>query len=123
MKRFAKTHEWVEIDGNLAKVGISIYAQEKLGDVVYVELPKAGKEVKKGELMLTIESVKAAGEVYAPVSGKIVEVNEVLNSQPELINKDAEGQAWLVKIEMTNPADVNDLMDEASYRKFCEEEG
>ncbi|AEH51925.1 glycine cleavage system protein GcvH [Pseudothermotoga thermarum] len=123
MKKFAKTHEWIEVSGNIATVGISVYAQEKLGDVVYVDLPKVGKEVKKGEVVLTIESVKAAGEVYAPVSGKIVEVNEKLNNQPELINKDAEGEGWIVKIEMTNPAELSDLMDEASYRKFCEEEG
>ncbi len=123
MKKFAKTHEWVEVEGNIVKVGISVYAQEKLGDVVYVDLPKIGKQVKKGEILLSIESVKAAGDVYAPVSGKVVEVNGALSNQPELINKDAEGQGWIAKIEMTNPAELNDLMSESDYRKFCEEEG
>jgi glycine cleavage system H protein len=123
MKRFAKTHEWVKVDGNLAVVGISNHAQEKLGDVVYVDLPQVGKVVKKAEAFMSVESVKAASDIYAPVSGKIVEVNEKLSNQPELINKDAEGEGWLVKIEMSDPNELSDLLDEESYRRFCEEEG
>ncbi|AJC73400.1 glycine cleavage system protein H [Pseudothermotoga hypogea DSM 11164 = NBRC 106472] len=123
MKKFAKTHEWVKVDGKLAVVGISNHAQEKLGDVVYVDLPQVGKVVKKGEVFMSVESVKAASDIYAPVSGKIVEVNEKLSNQPELINKDAEGEGWLVKIEMTNPDELSDLLDEEAYRRFCEEEG
>jgi glycine cleavage system H protein len=123
MKRFAKTHEWVKVDGNLAIVGISNHAQEKLGDVVYVDLPQVGKVVKKAEAFMSVESVKAASDIYAPVSGKIVEVNEKLSNQPELINKDAEGEGWLVKIEMSDPNELSDLLDEESYRRFCEEEG
>ncbi|KAF2958065.1 glycine cleavage system protein H [Thermotoga sp. Ku-13t] len=122
MKKFAKTHEWVEVEGNLAVVGISNHAQEKLGDVVYVDLPQVGKIVKKGEAFMSVESVKAASDIYAPVSGKIVEVNEKLSNQPELINKDAEGEGWLVKIEMSDPAELSNLLDEESYRRFCEEE-
>lgn len=123
MKKFAKTHEWVKVDGNLAIVGISNHAQEKLGDVVYVDLPQVGKVVKKAEAFMSVESVKAASDIYAPVSGKIVEVNEKLSNQPELINKDAEGEGWLVKIEMSDPNELSDLLDEESYRRFCEEEG
>ena len=123
MKKFAKTHEWVKVDGNLAIVGISNHAQEKLGDVVYVDLPQVGKVVKKNEAFMSVESVKAASDIYAPVSGKIVEVNEKLSNQPELINKDAEGEGWLVKIEMSDPSELSDLLDEESYRRFCEEEG
>ncbi|WP_448523698.1 glycine cleavage system protein GcvH [Pseudothermotoga sp.] len=123
MKKFAKTHEWVKVDGNLAVVGISNHAQEKLGDVVYVDLPQVGKVVKKNEAFMSVESVKAASDIYAPVSGKIVEVNEKLSNQPELINKDAEGEGWLVKIEMSDPSELSDLLDEESYRRFCEEEG
>jgi len=123
VKKFAKTHEWVKVDGNLAIVGISNHAQEKLGDVVYVDLPQVGKVVKKAEAFMSVESVKAASDIYAPVSGKIVEVNEKLSNQPELINKDAEGEGWLVKIEMSDPNELSDLLDEESYRRFCEEEG
>jgi len=123
VKKFAKTHEWVKVDGNLAVVGISNHAQEKLGDVVYVDLPQVGKVVKKNEAFMSVESVKAASDIYAPVSGKIVEVNEKLSNQPELINKDAEGEGWLVKIEMSDPSELSDLLDEESYRRFCEEEG
>jgi len=123
VKKFAKTHEWVKVDGNLAIVGISNHAQEKLGDVVYVDLPQVGKVVKKAEAFMSVESVKAASDIYAPVSGKIVEVNEKLSNQPELINKDAEGEGWLVKIEMSDPSELSDLLDEESYRRFCEEEG
>lgn len=123
MKKYAKTHEWVMADGKIATVGITNFAQDKLGDVVYVDLPQVGKEVKKGIAFMSIESVKAASDIYAPVSGKIVQVNEKLNDQPELVNKDPEGQGWLVKIEMINQTELNDLLNEEAYKKLCEEEG
>jgi len=123
MKKYAKTHEWVVADGKIATVGITNHAQDKLGDVVYVDLPQVGKTVKKGEAMMSIESVKAASDVYAPVSGRVVAVNEKLNSQPELVNKDPEGEGWLVKVEMTSESELNELLNEEEYKKLCEEEG
>lgn len=123
MMKFAKTHEWVKVEGKIAVVGISNHAQEKLGDVVYVDLPQVGKVVKKGEAFMSVESVKAASDIYAPISGKIVEVNQKLSNQPELINKDAEGEGWLVKIEMSDAEELADLLDNEAYRRFCEEEG
>ncbi len=122
MKKYAKTHEWVSVDGEIATVGITNFAQEKLGDVVYVDLPQINKEVKKGTAFMSVESVKAASDIYAPVSGKVVQVNERLNDQPELVNKDPEGEGWLVKIQMIDQAELNDLLDQGAYKKFCEEE-
>ncbi|MEJ5258449.1 MAG: glycine cleavage system protein GcvH [Fervidobacterium sp.] len=115
MKRFAKTHEWY--DNETGYVGVSQYAQEQLGDIVYVDLPAVGKEVKKGDVIVSLESVKAAGDVYAPVSGKIVAVNDKVNTNPEIINQDPEGEGWLVKIEASNPAEFDELMSEEEYRK------
>ncbi|MFN3283963.1 MAG: glycine cleavage system protein GcvH, partial [Pseudothermotoga sp.] len=112
MKKYAKTHEWVSVDGEIATVGITNFAQEKLGDVVYVDLPQVNKEVKKGTAFMSVESVKAASDIYAPVSGKVVQVNGKLNDQPELVNKDPEGEGWLVKIQMIDQAELNDLLDE-----------
>ncbi len=123
MKKYAKTHEWVVVDGKIATVGITNFAQDKLGDVVYVDLPQIGKVVKKGDSFMSIESVKAASDIYAPVSGKIIEVNEKLNDQPELVNKDPEGKGWLVKIEMSDEKELNQLLDEEAYKKLCKEEG
>ncbi|WP_126993461.1 glycine cleavage system protein GcvH [Thermosipho globiformans] len=120
MKKFTKTHEWVDENGY---VGISSHAQEELGDIVYVDLPEVGKEVKKGDVLLSIESVKAASDVYAPVSGKIVEVNSELDAKPELVNEDAEGQGWLVKIEISNPSELDELMTEEEYKEFLSSEG
>ena len=123
MKKFTKTHEWIQVENSVGTIGITEYAQEKLGDVVYADLPEAGKTVKKGEILLSLESVKAASDVYAPVSGKVVEVNTALEDKPEIVNKDAEGEGWLVKVEITNPAELEDLLDEEDYKKLCEEEG
>lgn len=123
MKKYTKTHEWVSVEGDVAVVGITDHAQEKLGDVVYVNLPAVGKNVKKGEVLATIESVKSAADVYAPVSGEVVEVNDRLRSEPELVNKSPEGDGWLVKIKVSDPGELNDLLDEPAYRKLCEEEG
>jgi len=123
VKRFTKTHEWIQVENSVGTIGITEYAQEKLGDVVYADLPEAGKTVKKGEILLSLESVKAASDVYAPVSGKVVEVNTALEDKPEIVNKDAEGEGWLVKIEIIDPAELEDLLDEEDYKKLCEEEG
>lgn len=123
MKKYTKTHEWIELVDEIGIVGITNHAQENLGDVVYVELPNVGKKVKKGEVVLTIESVKTTSDVYSPVDGEIVEVNETLNDNPELINKDPEGEGWIFKIKVADLSQVDDLLSEEDYKKFCEEEG
>ncbi len=124
MKKYTKTHEWVEvIEGNRVRMGITDHAQEQLGDIVYIELPEVGKEVKKGEELTTIESVKSAEEIYAPVSGKVVAVNEELSDHPELINEDAEGKGWIAEMEMSDPKELDELMNKEEYDKFVEEEG
>ncbi|PNR92310.1 glycine cleavage system protein GcvH [Petrotoga sp. 9PWA.NaAc.5.4] len=112
MKKYAQTHEYVILEGNIAKVGISKKAAEELGDITYVDLPEIGKEVKKGEVLCSIESVKSAEDVYVPVSGKIVEINNELEDKPELINEDAEGKGWIVKIEVSDTSELNELLDE-----------
>jgi glycine cleavage system H protein len=121
MKKYTKTHEWIDTDNGL--VGITNHAQEELGDIVFVDLPEIGKEVKKGDVLLSIESVKAASDIYAPVSGKIVEVNSELDASPELVNEDAEGKGWLVKIEILNPDELDELLTKEEYEKFLESEG
>jgi len=123
MKKYTKTHEWIEMSDGTGTVGITSYAQERLGDVVYVELPDVGKKVKKGETVLTIESVKAASDVYSPVDGEVVEVNETLNDNPGLINEDPEGKGWIFKIKVENSSQLDELLSEEEYKKFCEEEG
>lgn len=123
MKKYTKTHEWIELVDEIGIVGITNHAQENLGDVVYVELPNIGKKVKKGEVVLTIESVKTTSDVYSPVDGEIVEVNETLNDNPELINKDPEGEGWIFKIKVADLSQIDDLLSEEDYKKFCEEEG
>ncbi len=123
MKKYAATHEWVSVEGKTATVGISDHAQDHLGDIVYVDLPEVGKSLKKGDVFCTIESVKAASDIYAPISGKVIEVNEELDSSPEKINEDAEGSGWIAKIEMSNESELDSLMDLEAYKKHCEEEG
>ncbi|HIP92172.1 MAG TPA: glycine cleavage system protein GcvH [Thermotoga sp.] len=123
MKKYTKTHEWIELVDEIGIVGITNHAQENLGDVVYVELPNVGKKVKKGEVVLTIESVKTTSDVYSPVDGEIVEVNETLNDNPDLINKDPEGEGWIFKIKVADPSQLDDLLSEEDYKKLCEEEG
>lgn len=112
---FRETHEWAAIDGNIAKIGISDHAQSELGDLVFINLPTVGAEVKAGDVLCDVESVKAVSDLYAPVSGKIVRVNDELEGAPELINQDAM-KAWICEIEVENVPD--DLMDEAAYNKF-----
>ncbi len=118
--RFSKDHEWVRVEGGIATVGISVYAQAQLGDVVFVELPAVGKKVKQGDEAAVVESVKAASEVYAPVSGEVTEVNSTLADTPALVNEDAEGRGWFMKIRLVDPKEVDSLMDAAAYKKHTE---
>ena len=113
--KYTKDHEWVkQEDGNI-RVGITHHAQKELGDIVFVELPEVGRKVKKGELVATVESVKAVGEVYAPASGEVVEVNTSLEASPELVNKDPYGQGWIFVLKVADPAELGELLDAAGY--------
>ncbi len=120
--RYAATHEWARTDGDQVTVGISDYAQSTLSDVVYVELPEVGDKVSKGEQLGVVESVKAAGDIYAPASGTVVAVNEGLEDAPELVNQDPFGAGWLVRIKLDDPAELDDLMDAATYKSLVESE-
>jgi glycine cleavage system H protein len=117
--RYSKTHEWVRVEGGEAVIGISDYAQDKLSDVVFVELPSVGKELKAGAACMVIESVKAAEEVFAPVSGSVVARNESLERSPELVNSDPFGNGWLARVKLSAPAEVDSLMDAAAYTAYC----
>ncbi len=119
--RYTKDHEWAKLDGKRARIGITDHAQTELTDVVYVELPPVGKVVKQGEPIGTVESVKAVSEIFAPVTGKVVEVNKTLADQPELVNKDPYGSGWMAIVEVSNPAETNALMDAAAYRRHIGE--
>ena len=121
--RYTKSHEWIRIEGTSATVGISPYAAEQLGDVVYVELPDAGRDLVKGKEAAVVESVKAASEIYAPVSGKVTEANAALTDQPALVNEDAAGAGWFFKMTIADPAELGDLMDQAGYDKMVAELG
>ncbi|MFG1189233.1 glycine cleavage system protein GcvH [Xanthobacter sp. YC-JY1] len=118
--RYTKDHEYVRIDGDVAVVGISDYAQGQLGDVVFVELPDIGKSVTRGKEAAVVESVKAASEVYAPISGEVVEVNSELEGAPGLVNEDAEGKGWFLKLKIADAAELSELMDEAAYKAFLD---
>lgn len=117
--RYTKDHEWVRIEGDTVTVGITPYAQEQLGDVVYVELPEIGRKVEQGKEMAVVESVKAASEVYAPVSGEVVEVNSVLSDAPATVNEDAQGKGWFVKLKISDKGQLAGLLDEAAYKAIC----
>jgi len=119
--RYTKDHEWVRLQGKRATVGITDFAQSELTDVVYVELPKVGKAVKAGEVLGTVESVKAVSEIFAPLGGKVVEMNKALEDAPEVVNKDPYGQGWMVALEVADPNEAKGLMDAASYRKHIGE--
>ncbi|MFG1397539.1 MULTISPECIES: glycine cleavage system protein GcvH [Roseixanthobacter] len=118
--RYTKDHEYVRLDGDVAVIGISDYAQSQLGDVVFVELPAIGKVVKQSQEAAVVESVKAASEVYAPVSGEVIAVNEALEAAPDTVNADPEGAGWFVKLKLSNPAELDELMDAAAYAAFVE---
>jgi glycine cleavage system H protein len=112
---YTTDHEWLKIEGDTATIGITNYAQEQLGDVVFVELPKVGRTVKKAEAAAVVESVKAASDVYAPISGEVLEVNETLGNEPGLVNSDAGGAAWFFKLKIADTSELDGLMDEAAY--------
>jgi glycine cleavage system H protein len=116
--RYTKDHEWIRVDGNTATVGITPYAAEQLGDVVFVELPSIGKKVSKGGEAAVVESVKAASEVYAPVSGEVVEVNNALEGEPAKVNADPAGNGWFLKLKLANEAELGELMTETQYNEY-----
>jgi len=115
---FTKEHEWIRLEGDTATVGISNHAQEALGDIVFAEVPEVGRRVSKGEEAAVVESVKAASDVYAPVSGEVVEGNRAVADDPALVNSDPEGQGWFFKLKLDNPSELDGLMDEAAYREW-----
>ena len=114
--RFTTDHEWIRLEGDLAVVGITDYAQSQLGDVVFVELPKVGRSLKKAEAAAVVESVKAASDVYAPISGEVLEVNDAVVAEPALVNSDAAGKAWFFKLKIADRGELDGLMDEAAYK-------
>jgi glycine cleavage system H protein len=118
--RYTREHEWVRLDGDVATVGITGHAQQQLGDVVYVELPDIGRHVEKGEEAAVVESVKAASEVYAPVSGEVVAVNDSLEGAPGTVNEDAEGNGWFLKLKIADGAELENLMTEEQYKNYLE---
>jgi glycine cleavage system H protein len=115
---FTKEHEWIRIDGETATVGISNHAQEQLGDIVFAEVPEAGRKLSKGQEAAVVESVKAASDVYAPVSGEVIEGNQAVADDPALVNSDPEGQGWFFKVKLDNPGELDGLMDEAAYQDW-----
>ncbi len=121
--RYSRDHEWVRLDGDIATIGISDHAQEALGDLVFVELPAIERRLDAGEACAAIESVKAASDVFAPLAGKVRETNQAVLDEPALINADAEGEGWLFRMELDDPAAMDALMDATAYAAFLEEEG
>jgi glycine cleavage system H protein len=115
---FTKEHEWISVDGDTATVGISDHAQEQLGDIVFAEVPEAGRRLAKGQEAAVVESVKAASDIYAPVSGEVIEGNQAIAGDPSLVNSDPEGQGWFFKLKLADPAELDGLMDEAAYREW-----
>ncbi|HET8548341.1 MAG TPA: glycine cleavage system protein GcvH [Bryobacteraceae bacterium] len=116
--RYTKEHEWVSINGDVGTVGITDHAQSELGDIVFVDLPKPGTRVEQGKTMGSVESVKAVSDIYSPVSGEVVEINETLADSPEKLNSDPHGDAWLVRIRLSAPAEINNLLSAADYQKY-----
>lgn len=119
--RFTRDHEWVRQEGEIAVIGITDYAQSQLGDVVYVELPEVGRQVAQGKEAAIVESAKAASEVYAPVSGEVVAVNDAIVGDPAMVNADAMGEGWFMKLRLADPKELDALMDEAAYQAFVRE--
>jgi len=118
---YTEEHEWVDVEGDIATIGISDFAQAQLGDVVFVELPEVGTEVSAGDQVAVVESVKAASEVYSPLTGEVVEVNEDIVEDPAGVNGDAEGEGWFFKIKLSDPSELDDLMDAKAYAAFIKE--
>jgi glycine cleavage system H protein len=117
---FTKEHEWIRVEGDTATIGISNHAQEQLGDIVFAEVPEAGRRVSKGQEAAVVESVKAASDVYAPVSGEVIEGNQAVADDPALVNSDPEGQGWFFKLKLDNPGELEGLMDEGAYREWIQ---
>ncbi|MEA3493307.1 MAG: glycine cleavage system protein GcvH [Candidatus Margulisiibacteriota bacterium] len=116
--KYSKDHEWAKADGKTATVGVTHYAQDQLGDVVYVELPPVGKELKTGEEFGVVESVKSVSSLYSPISGKVAEVNQELNNAPQLVNESPYDKAWMIKVELTNPSEIDGLLSAEAYKKI-----
>lgn len=116
--RYAESHEWVKVEGDIAVIGISDYAQHSMGDLSYVDMPSVDDELTAGEEFGAVESVKAASDLYSPVSGKVIEVNEALEDQPELLNEDPYGN-WIIKVQMSDPSEVDRLLDAEGYKSIC----
>lgn len=116
--RYTKEHEWVRVDDGVGVIGITFHAQKELGDIVYVDLPKVGSTVEKGKSIGSVESVKAVSEIFSPVSGEVIEVNETLATAPEKLNQDPHGEAWLVKIKLSAPAEAGELLSAADYQSY-----
>jgi glycine cleavage system H protein len=119
--RYTKEHEWVKVSGDTGTIGITDYAQHELGDVVFVELPEKGAQLKAGAVFGTVESVKAVSEIFAPVSGEVTETNAALSGSPETVNSDPHSSGWLIKVKLANPSEVSGLMDAAAYQAFVKE--
>jgi glycine cleavage system H protein len=116
--KYTKEHEWVLVEGDQGTIGITDHAQNELGDIVFVDLPKPGATVTRGQTFGSVESVKAVSDIYAPVSGEVVAINELLGSTPETLNSDPHGTAWLIKVKLANPAEINELLAAADYQKY-----
>jgi glycine cleavage system H protein len=123
IERFTRDHEWIRVDDGVATIGITEHAQDQLGDIVFIELPEAGRRAAAGEAVAVVESVKAASDVFTPLSGEVVEVNGDLVDRPALVNEDAEGKAWFFKIKVADEAELAPLMDRAAYQRFVKESG
>lgn len=117
---YTREHEWISVDGDIATVGITDFAQGQLGDVVFVEVPDAGRQVSKGDEAAVVESVKAASDVYAPVGGEVVEGNQALVDEPSLVNSDPEGEGWFFRLRLSDTSEINELMSAEQYKEFCE---
>ena len=118
--KYDEEHEWIRVEGDEGVVGISDYAQDQLSDVVYVELPEVGDSFERGDILAVVESVKAASDVYMPVSGKLLEINDALEDSPELVNEDPYGEAWFARITIADPSELDDLLDADAYEAFLE---
>jgi len=119
-KRYTRDHEWVQLDGDIATVGITDHAQEQLGELVFIELPELEREVAAGEACAVVESVKAASDVYSPLAGKIAEINETIVEDPSIVNSDSEGEGWFFRLELDDPATFEELMDQDAYDEYLE---
>ncbi len=120
--KYTKEHEWVHVEGDTGTIGITDHAQAELGDIVFVDLPQPGAPAIKGETFGSVESVKAVSDIYSPISGEITAINDLLSKTPEKLNEDPHGDAWLIKVKLTSPAEINDLMSAADYQKYVGEE-